>query len=128
MRDLSAKMDTLDDKLASISTIQSRFDALDNKLSQIASISKELIVSDDLNRYIERLDSIEESINGKIRNISSADPQQNISEHISKLELLCTQLNRKLDFTSVNHNSLSIPPSQVSHASRSINCTVYPQS
>ena len=123
MQDLSAKMDTLDDKLASMSTIQSRFDALDNKLSQITSISKEPIVSDDLNRYIERLDSIEESINDKIRNISSANPHQNISEHISKLESLCTQLNRKLDFTSANHNSLSIPPSQVSHASRSTNCT-----
>ena len=87
IQDLSAKMDTLDDKLASMSTIQSRFDALDNKLSQIASISKEPIVSDDLNRYIERLDSIEESINDidKIRNISSANPHQNISEHLSKL-------------------------------------------
>ena len=85
MQDLSAKMDTLDDKLASMSTIQSRFDALDNKLSQIASISKEPLVSEDLYRYIERLDSIEESINDKIRNISSANPHQNISERISKL-------------------------------------------
>ena len=42
----------------------------------------------DLNRYIEKLSSVEESVGGKIRNMVSPYFNHDITESISKLVLL----------------------------------------
>ena len=75
MSGLCAKLDRIHDEFPSMTKINSRIDALENRLSDLASTSNIPIVLDDkladLNKYIEKLKSFEESIDNKIRNMAS---------------------------------------------------------
>ena len=109
MSGLCTKIDRIHDEFLSMTKIHSRIDALENKLSDLASASNiNIVLNDklaDLNKYIEKLNAFEESVDNKIRSMASPNSHYDMTESISKLESLCTQLYRKFDLTNVHCNS-----------------------
>ena len=133
MSGLCAKLDRIHDEFPSMTKIHSRIDALENRLSDLASTSNIPIVLDDkladLNKYIEKLNSFEESVDNRIRNMASPNSHYDMTESISKLESLCTQLNRKFDLTNTHCNSplpQTLAPNNVTNHS-SFTCAPNPK-
>ena len=111
LKALEGKLSDLSDIRTKVDTIYTNIDSLEDRLSELASISNKPVIAndklDDFNKYIARLNSMEESLDDKIKSIPPSNSHQDLTEHISKLESLCTQLNTKLDFTNINHNNPS---------------------
>ena len=114
LKALEGKLSDLSDIRTKVDTIYTNIDSLEDRLSELASISNKPVIAndklDDFNKYIARLNSMEESLDDKIKSIPPSNSHQDLTEHISKLESLCTQLNTKLDFTNINHNNPPPPP------------------
>ena len=87
---------------------------MEHRLAELSSISSKLVMIDDklpsLNDYIAKLDSIEECVTDKVTRISSMSNSNDLTEHISRLESLCSQLSRKLELTNQQHGN-TIPSS-----------------
>ena len=106
---LEGKLSDLSDIRTKVDTIHTNIDSLEDRMSQLASISNKPVIAndklDDFNKYIARLNSVGESLDDKIKSIPLSNSHEDLTEHISKLESICAQLNRKLDFTNINHNN-----------------------
>ena len=108
---LESRLESFEVKLPNMDKLNARIDALQHKLSELSRINSKPVVSDNnlpnISNYIVKLDSIQESVNDKIRNISSFSNSTDLTEHICKLESLCSQLSRKLELANSHHNAIS---------------------
>ena len=106
---LEGRIDSLDGKLSNMAKLDTRIEAMEHRLAELSNSSSKLVVIDDklpsLNNYIAKLDSIEQCVNDRVRRISSMSNSNDLTEHISRLESLCSQLSRKIELTNQQHGN-----------------------
>ena len=111
---LEDRLESLEGKLPNMIKLDTRIEAMEHRLAELSNISSKLVMIDDklpsLNDYIAKLDSIKECVTDKVTRISSMSNSNDLTEHISRLESLCSQLSRKLELTNQQHGN-TIPSS-----------------
>ena len=113
---LEDRLESLEGKLPNMIKLDTRIEEMEHRLAELSNISSKLVMIDgklprpSLDNYIAKLDSIEECVNDKVTRISSMSNSNDLTEYISRLESLCSQLSRKLKLTNQQHGN-TIPSS-----------------
>ena len=117
--ELNSKLDAFHAKLPDTAKLDSRLNALETRLSDLTNKDiKPYALTDgipELTNFIAKLESIDEFVDNKIKSItSSTNSFDNLTEHISNIESLCTHLNSKLESTKTQHNIRPVPTPSLS--------------
>ena len=92
--------------------LDSRLNALENRLSELTygyinMDNKPVALNgglSELSNFTAKLESFDDFVDDKIRSInSSTNSINNLTEQVSKIDLLCTQINSKLESTNIQN-------------------------
>ena len=100
--------------------LDSRLNALDNRLSELTNMDNKPVALNgglsELSNFTAKLESFDDFVDDKIRSInSSTNSINNLTEQVSKIDVLCTQINSKLESTNIQNTRPlpSLPLSQM---------------
>ena len=118
LTELNSKLDALCAKLPDSAELDSRLNALENRLSELTNMDNKPIALNgglsELSNFTAKLESFDDFVDDKIRSInSSTNSINNLTEQVSKIDLLCTQINSKLESTNIQ-NTRPLPSLPIS--------------